>query len=59
LELGSGVGLLGVYLGCLGANVIMGDVASMKDMATRNININKKIIKGDVSFAVVNWYLTK
>jgi len=48
LELGCGAGLLGVYLGALGADVIMADVPSVRDQATRNINLNKSIIKGRV-----------
>ena len=33
LELGCGAGLLGIYLSCLGANVIMADVPSVRDLA--------------------------
>ena len=44
--MGCGVGLVGLYLGCLGANVILTDLPSMKDMVERNININKDKIKG-------------
>jgi hypothetical protein len=49
------VGFLGVYLGCLGSDVVLADVPSMRDLAERNININRQILKGRVSFAVANW----
>ena len=48
MELGCGAGLLGIYLGCLGANVFMADVPSVRDLAERNIGINKKLLKGSV-----------
>ena len=57
LELGCGAGLLGVYLGALGANVLMADVPSVRDLAQRNIHLNKSIIKGKVEFITANWYL--
>ena len=56
LELGSGTGLLGIYLGCLGVNVVMADLSSVKDLTERNISLNKSMIKGKVEFAVANWY---
>jgi hypothetical protein len=54
--LGCGAGLLGVYLGALGADVLMADVPSVRDLALRNINLNKSIIKGKVEFITANWY---
>jgi predicted RNA methylase len=53
LELGSGVGLLAVYLAalgkflliCLGCNVAMTDMPAMKELAERNANINRKQIE--------------
>ena len=54
--MGCGLGFLGIYLGCLGANVFMADVPSVKDLAERNININKKLLKGKVEFITANWY---
>lgn len=49
------MGFLGVYLACLGSDVVLGDVPSMRDLAERNININRQILKGKVSFSVANW----
>ena len=48
LELGCGVGLLGVYLGCLGANVLMADVPPVRDLAERNISMNKSLLRAKV-----------
>ena len=48
--------MLGVYLGALGADVLMADVPSVRDLALRNINLNKSIIKGRVEFITANWY---
>jgi methylase of polypeptide subunit release factors len=56
LELGSGVGFLGIYLACLGNNVIMGDVPSIRDLTERNIGLNKGVIKGKIDFVTANWY---
>ena len=55
LELGCGIGLLGVYLGCLGCNVIMADVPPVRDLAERNIGLNKGLFKGKVEFVTANW----
>lgn len=33
LELGAGVGLVGIYLACLGSNVVMADLPALRDMA--------------------------
>ena len=55
LELGSGVGLLGLYLTCLGANVVLTDLPQLKDIVERNININKDLFKGEAEFSVLNW----
>ena len=48
LELGCGIGLLGVYLGCLGANVLMADVPPVRDLAERNISMNKSLLRAKV-----------
>lgn len=48
LELGSGVGLLGIYLGCLGSDVLLTDLPALKEMASRNINLNRDMLKGKV-----------
>lgn len=56
LELGCGVGMLGIYLACLGSNVLMSDVSVLKDLVERNININRKMLKGNPEFVVINWY---
>lgn len=45
LEFGSGVGLLAIYLCSLGVNVVLSDLPQMKDMAERNINLNRDILK--------------
>ena len=42
------MGLLGVYLGCIGCNVLMADVPSVRDLAERNIGLNKGLIRGKV-----------
>lgn len=55
LELGCGVGLLSVYLGCLGANVIMTDLPPLKELIEKNININRYMLKGELEFGVLNW----
>ena len=49
LELGAGVGLVSIYLACLGSRVVMADVPALQDMAERNIGLNRNIIKGRVS----------
>lgn len=46
LEFGCGVGLLGIYMGAIGVNVVLTDLPAIKDMAERNINLNRDIIKG-------------
>ena len=56
LELGSGVGLVGVYLACLGSKVVMADLPALREMAERNIGLNRKMIKGKADFVVGNWY---
>jgi predicted RNA methylase len=56
LDLGCGVGFVGVYLACLGCQVILADFPSMKDLAERNIGINKPLFKGKIDFTVANWY---
>lgn len=33
LEFGSGAGFLGIYLGCIGANVLLTDLPPIKEMA--------------------------
>lgn len=55
MELGCGVGLVGIYLACLGGNVMMVDVPSLKDLVERNIGLNKNMIKGKIDFVVANW----
>ncbi len=55
LEFGSGVGLLGIYLAALGANVVLSDLPAIKDMAERNINLNRDVLKGEAEFVVLNW----
>jgi tRNA1(Val) A37 N6-methylase TrmN6 len=49
-EFGSGVGLLGIYLGAMGANIVLSDLPQLKNMIERNINLNKNMLKGSVSF---------
>jgi len=46
LELGCGVGFLGIYLATLGNKVILSDLPSMKELVERNIGLNKSLIKG-------------
>ena len=46
LELGCGMGLLGIYLACIGGTVMLTDLPVVKDMVERNINLNKKLLKG-------------
>jgi hypothetical protein len=55
LELGCGVGLLGIYLGTLGCKVMMVDGAGLKDLVERNLRINADVVVGKVEFAVANW----
>jgi predicted RNA methylase len=55
LDLGCGTGLLGVYLCCLGANTFLADVPSVRDLAERNISLNKNLLKGKSEFISVNW----
>lgn len=47
LEFGSGVGLLGIYLSCIGANTVLSDLPQLKDIVVRNINLNRDILKGE------------
>ncbi len=56
LELGCGIGLLGIYLGILGAEVTMGDLAPMRDIVEKNINLNSELLKNNVNFCILNWY---
>lgn len=58
LDLGCGVGFVGIYLGCLGCQVVLADFPSLKDLVERNIGINKSLFKGKVDFTVANWYLS-
>lgn len=46
MEFGCGVGLLSIYLGALGVNTVLTDLPQMKDMAERNINLNREVLKG-------------
>lgn len=55
LDLGCGVGFIGVYLACLGCEVILADMPSMKDLVERNIGLNKSLFKGNADFIVANW----
>lgn len=55
LDLGCGVGFFGVYLACLGCEVILADMPSMKDLVERNIGLNKSLFKGKADFVVANW----
>ena len=55
LELGSGVGLLGIYLGCLGANVVLTDLPVLKSLSPNNINLNREMLKGKAEWVVLNW----
>lgn len=55
LDLGCGVGFIGVYLACLGCEVILADMPSMKDLVERNIGLNKSLFKGKADFIVANW----
>ncbi len=55
MELGCGVGLLGIYLGTLGCKVMMVDGAGLKEMVERNVRINADVVVGKVEFAVANW----
>ena len=41
LELGCGVGLVGLYLAALGTNVALCDTPALKDLVDKNININR------------------
>jgi hypothetical protein len=34
----------------------MGDVPSVRELAERNISLNKSLIKGKAEFVCVNWY---
>jgi hypothetical protein len=34
----------------------MADVPSVRDLAERNINLNKVLLKGRVDFVTANWY---
>lgn len=56
LDLGCGVGFVGIYLACLGCQVVLADFPSLKDLVERNIGINKSLFKGKVDFTVANWY---
>lgn len=47
---------MGVYLACIGCDVILADFPSMKDLVERNIGINKSHFKGKAEFTVANWY---
>ncbi len=55
LDLGCGTGLLGIYLACLGARSLLADVPSVRDLAERNISLNRALIGGRAEFASVNW----
>jgi 16S rRNA G1207 methylase RsmC len=55
LDLGCGIGFVGVYLACLGCQIILADVPSMKDLVERNIGLNKSLFKGKADFTVANW----
>ena len=46
VEIGSGVGLVGIYLAALGSNVILCDTPALKDLVEKNININRKMVNG-------------
>lgn len=48
IDIGSGVGLLGLYLAALGANVTLCDVPVMRDLIEKNIKINREMLKGKV-----------
>jgi predicted RNA methylase len=56
LDLGCGVGFVGIYLACLGCQVVLADFPSLKDLVERNIGINKSLFRGKVDFTVANWY---
>lgn len=55
LDLGCGVGFIGVYLACLGCEVLLADIPSMKDLVERNIGLNKSLFKGKADFIIANW----
>lgn len=57
LDLGCGVGFVGIYLACLGCQVVLADFPSLKDLVERNMGINKSLFRGKVDFTVVNWYM--
>lgn len=61
LEIGSGTGLLGIFLGCLGLNVVVSDLGSVvKGVTEDNVLNNSETIKensGSVSAIALDWYL--
>jgi predicted RNA methylase len=56
LDLGCGAGFVGIYLACLGSQVLLADLPSIRDLAQRNIGINKGVLQGTAEFIVANWY---
>ena len=46
---------MGIYLACLGANVVLSDLPVLKEMIEKNVNLNRELLKGKAEFAVLNW----
>jgi len=55
LDIGCGVGLVGLYLTALGANVSLCDLPALRDLVEKNININRQMLKGKIEFLVGSW----
>lgn len=55
VELGCGVGVLGIALAMAGANVIMTDLEHITPLAQENADLNSAVTKGDLKVVTFPW----